>query len=122
MAQSDAEGRLEEALGLPALSELNWLSKSAVRAAVRNRQGAEELVATVQLASRSSHKPAVFSVASAQTTGRSYGVDVELRSPPGAAPADIIRYCGCMDHLKRGPICKHAGAVLLTLATEQREE
>eukprot|EP00969_Alexandrium_andersonii_P277022 12245192-Alexandrium_andersonii.AAC.1 len=27
-----------------------------------------------------------------------------------------------MDHLKRGPVCKHAGAVLLTLATEQCEE
>eukprot|EP00969_Alexandrium_andersonii_P099256 4377647-Alexandrium_andersonii.AAC.1 len=67
-------------------------------------------MATVQLVSRSSHKPAAFSVASAQSAGRSYGVDVELRAPPGTAPADIIRYCGRMDHLKRGPICKYAGA------------
>eukprot|EP00969_Alexandrium_andersonii_P221886 9799568-Alexandrium_andersonii.AAC.1 len=27
-----------------------------------------------------------------------------------------------MDHLKQGPICKHAGAVLLALAAEQCEE
>eukprot|EP00969_Alexandrium_andersonii_P298078 13174586-Alexandrium_andersonii.AAC.1 len=27
-----------------------------------------------------------------------------------------------MDHVKRGPICKHAGALLLALAAEQREK
>eukprot|EP00969_Alexandrium_andersonii_P346067 15297919-Alexandrium_andersonii.AAC.1 len=32
------------------------------------------------------------------------------------------RYCGCVDYLQRGPVCKHVGAVLLTLASEQSEE
>eukprot|EP00969_Alexandrium_andersonii_P140358 6209496-Alexandrium_andersonii.AAC.1 len=33
-----------------------------------------------------------------------------------------MQRCECMDHVRRGPICKHAGAVLLALAAEQCEK
>eukprot|EP00969_Alexandrium_andersonii_P207644 9173515-Alexandrium_andersonii.AAC.1 len=91
-----------------------WLSKSEVRAAIRSQQAADELVATV----RQSRRASTFVVASSQP-GHSHEVEAELRVPPGTEPADIVRNCECLAHVKRGPICKHAGAVLLTLAAEQ---
>eukprot|EP00969_Alexandrium_andersonii_P099342 4382146-Alexandrium_andersonii.AAC.1 len=52
--------------------------------------------------------------------GASYTVEVDLRATPGTAPASLVRGCGCMGHVRRGPICKHAGAVLHALAAESR--
>eukprot|EP00969_Alexandrium_andersonii_P330505 14607384-Alexandrium_andersonii.AAC.1 len=43
-----SKGRLESAFELSSEPELPWLSKSGVRAAVRNQRGADELVATVR--------------------------------------------------------------------------
>eukprot|EP00969_Alexandrium_andersonii_P001575 68945-Alexandrium_andersonii.AAC.1 len=78
MTQSESGGSLEAAFALTAPPELPWLSKSAVRAAVRNRQGAEELAATARAVRRSSQAASVFSVASAHSVGQSYGVEAEL--------------------------------------------
>eukprot|EP00969_Alexandrium_andersonii_P317479 14025974-Alexandrium_andersonii.AAC.1 len=97
--------------------ELPWLLKAEVRAATRNQQAAAELASTVRKARRAG----TFEVASSQA-GLSYSVEVDLRASPGTAPAEAAQSCECMDHVKRGPICKHVGAVLLALAAEQREK
>eukprot|EP00969_Alexandrium_andersonii_P019388 846207-Alexandrium_andersonii.AAC.1 len=60
-----------------------------------------------------------FEVASSQA-GVSYVAEVDLRASPGTAPASVAQSYACVDHAKHGPICKHAGAVLLALAAEQR--
>eukprot|EP00969_Alexandrium_andersonii_P316923 14001203-Alexandrium_andersonii.AAC.1 len=75
MSTADSEGSLEAAFALSAPPELPWLSQSSVMEAVRNRRGAEELVATVRAVSRPSQAAAVFSVASRQFEGRSYKVE-----------------------------------------------
>eukprot|EP00969_Alexandrium_andersonii_P323849 14309183-Alexandrium_andersonii.AAC.1 len=47
-----SKGSLEAAFELSSEPELPWLSKSENRAAVRNQQGADELVATVRQSRR----------------------------------------------------------------------
>eukprot|EP00969_Alexandrium_andersonii_P184861 8167364-Alexandrium_andersonii.AAC.1 len=61
-----SESSLESACELSSEPELPWLSKSEVRAAVRNQRGAEELMATVRQVRRPSQAAAVFAVASSQ--------------------------------------------------------
>ena len=36
--------------------------------------------------------------------------------------AERVKTCGCMDHVQRGPICKHAGAVLLSWVRDRAAE
>eukprot|EP00969_Alexandrium_andersonii_P157984 6981792-Alexandrium_andersonii.AAC.1 len=58
----------------------------------------------------------VFEVASRQP-GKPYAVEVNLKAARWTAPGNIVKDCDCWDHVQRGPICKHAGAVLYALAS-----
>eukprot|EP00969_Alexandrium_andersonii_P065880 2904417-Alexandrium_andersonii.AAC.1 len=49
-------------------------------------------------------------------------MEVDLKAPPGAAPASLVRGCVRMDHVRSRPICKHAGAVSYALAAESRDK
>eukprot|EP00969_Alexandrium_andersonii_P089507 3951439-Alexandrium_andersonii.AAC.1 len=64
---------------------------------------------------RKTRRAGSFEVPSSRA-GASYTAEVDLRASPGTAPAKLARGCGCMGHVKHGPICKHAGAVLYALA------
>eukprot|EP00969_Alexandrium_andersonii_P290218 12827740-Alexandrium_andersonii.AAC.1 len=66
---------------------------------------------------RKTRRAGSFEVPSSRA-GVSHTVEVDLRATPGTAPASLVRGCGCMGHVRRGPICKHAGAVLYALAAE----
>eukprot|EP00969_Alexandrium_andersonii_P047505 2084158-Alexandrium_andersonii.AAC.1 len=58
---------------------------------------------------RRSKRAGFFEVPSSRA-GALYTVEVNLKASPGTAPAVIVRSCGCLGHVKHGPICKHAGA------------
>eukprot|EP00969_Alexandrium_andersonii_P116667 5157979-Alexandrium_andersonii.AAC.1 len=58
---------------------------------------------------RKTRRAGVFEAPSSRA-GVLYTVEVDLKAPPGTAPASLARGCVCVDHVRRGPICKHAGA------------
>eukprot|EP00969_Alexandrium_andersonii_P211899 9358700-Alexandrium_andersonii.AAC.1 len=66
-------------------------------------------------------RDSTFEVPSSQA-GASSTVEVDLRASPGTAPAKLVHGCERMDHVKHGPICKHAGVVVYALAAESREK
>ena len=41
---------------------------------------------------------------------------MNLKAARGTDPCSLVIDCSCWDHVQEGPICKHAGAVLLALA------
>eukprot|EP00969_Alexandrium_andersonii_P163746 7237715-Alexandrium_andersonii.AAC.1 len=51
----------------------------------------------------------VFEVPSSRV-GVLYTVEVDVKAPPGTALASLPRGCVCVDHVRRRPTCKHAGA------------
>eukprot|EP00969_Alexandrium_andersonii_P191283 8449785-Alexandrium_andersonii.AAC.1 len=59
---------------------------------------------------RETRRAGFFEVPSSRA-GVVYNAEVDLKASPGAAPASVARGCGCVDHVRSGPICKHAGAV-----------
>eukprot|EP00969_Alexandrium_andersonii_P006471 281098-Alexandrium_andersonii.AAC.1 len=59
---------------------------------------------------RKTRRAGVFEAPSSRA-GVVHAVEVALKAPPGAAPASLARGCARVDHVRSGPICKHAGAV-----------
>ena len=50
--------------------------------------------------------------------------EVELSLPllySGASPQAVVVKCACMDHVQRGPVCKHAGAACLYVRSHLSE-
>ena len=102
-AQSIFE-RLQSPVRIP------WLTEELALEFVRNKKGARQLVKkVVRLGGRK------FKVGS-ETTRGDYEVEVDLADLGPRSTATMVLGCNCMDHLKLGPVCKHAGAVLLSLA------
>ena len=54
----------------------------------------------------------MFSIPS-QSGSTNYKVVVALLGQTPASLKEAVRSCNCVDHIERGAICKHAGAVLL---------
>eukprot|EP00969_Alexandrium_andersonii_P144640 6396336-Alexandrium_andersonii.AAC.1 len=69
---------------------------------------------------RKTRRAGAFEVPSSKA-GESYAVGVDLKAAPGTAPAQLVHSCERVGHVKNGPICKRAGAVLYVLAAESRE-
>ena len=78
---------------------------------LRHNNRAEQLVGLVRR-SDDAGGYAVFEVPS-QTGATKYQVVVALLGPTPACLTTAVRSCNCVDHIERGAICKHAGAVLL---------
>eukprot|EP00969_Alexandrium_andersonii_P325187 14368320-Alexandrium_andersonii.AAC.1 len=61
----------------------------------------------------------IFEVTS-QHSAKAYKVEVNLKAARGTDPCSLVIDCGRWGHVQEGPISKHAGAVLLALASESR--
>ena len=91
--------------------KIPWLTEEAAMQDVRNKEGARSLLPAVREKSRG-----LFQVASERGAGAVYEVILDL-ADLGPRPAkSMVVECSCMDHLRRGPVCKHAGAALLLMA------
>ena len=97
--------------------EIGWLMPSTILDAVRNPTGAKELHESKAVKQVSA---GVYEVSSASGSGTSYKVELDLADLGPRPVASLVIGCTCMDHLKRGPVCNHAGAALLRCCGPER--
>ena len=92
------------------------LDRARVRAEVRNPAGMTELI---QRGAVQHMSGGTLNVGSS-TGGGNYQVQVNLTKTElsGEGAAALVLSCECREHIMKGPICKHAGAVLYCLASE----
>ena len=98
-------------------AEVEWLMPSAVMEAVRNQSGTKELH---QNGAVKQTGAGVYEVSSASTGGANYKVELDLADLGPRPVTSMVVSCTCMDHMKRGPVCKHAGAALLRVCGPER--
>jgi len=95
-------------------ANVSVFKESDVWAVVRSHRKVPELLNRVRLDSFSSDGHVLFSVQGRELTPYVVALDWSLVNQ-GRGPAEVVVRCSCMDHLNRGPVCKHAGAACLHL-------
>ena len=97
-------------------NQIDWMSEEDALEDVRNPTGAKSLAGGVR------RRPdGKFEVGSSSGGGK-YEVEMDLVNLGPRPTRSMVVGCTCMDHIKRGPVCKHAGAVLLTLVGAKEVE
>ena len=94
--------------------EANIFSVDDVFAAARNPKGVKQCMEKVELKHLSPEGRVYYRVFN--STAVPYEVILGYRDfKAGASVDDVVRGCNCMDFVKRGGVCKHAGACCLHL-------
>ena len=96
---------------------LEWVTQDALAIECRSYHKIKELIGGVA----ESPEPDVWEVKSGNNKYKVVLNADLLRKGRQSSISCLIRSCGCMDHIQRGPICKHAGAVIAVLLARKKE-
>jgi hypothetical protein len=94
---------------------IEWVTQDALALECRSYNKIRELVAGVS----ESAEEDVWEVKSGNNKYKVVLNSSLLRNGKQSSVACLVKSCGCMDHIQRGPICKHAGAVLSVMMAKR---
>ena len=93
-----------------------WLTVEEVIDACRNKKGPKDIH---QLGKVKVLGPGLYEVNS-EGGEKNYRVELDIADLGPRPVRTMVVGCTCMDHIRMGPVCKHAGAAFLELAGGRR--
>ena len=113
--ESKSIQKLKERFENAERQEIPWMTPTSLRGHIRRFEAAVDLycVGSVKKVSAGA-----FEVESATTDGVVYLVELDLKGNDGTFKG-LVKSCACKDFIHRGPGCKHLGAVLLGLVSQE---